>query len=81
VQEDALRAFAAREGGQIVRLWRIAETATKAERRTSFRELVAYAKKQADRIDGLLVYKVDRAARNMTDYGRLWSWSRSTASH
>src|SRR5215210_330159 len=64
VQEGALRAFAAREGGQIIRLWRIAETATKTEGRTSFRELVAYAKKQADRIDGLLVYKVDRAARN-----------------
>ena len=71
VQEDALRAFAAREGGQIMRLWRIAETATKAEQRTSFREMLVYAKKNADQIDGLLVYKVDRAARNMTDYGRL----------
>ena len=31
---------------------KIAETATKAERRTSFRELLAYSKKNADQIGG-----------------------------
>ena len=71
VQEDALRDFARIKARQIDRLWRIAETATKAEQRSIFREMLAYAKKHADRIEGLLVYKVDRAARNMTDYGRL----------
>src|SRR5262249_22503911 len=34
-------------------------------------ELVAYAKKHAAELDGLLFYKVDRAARNLTDYVEL----------
>ena len=71
VQEAALRAYAREQGGEIVRLWRIAETASKSERRASFKELLALAKANASNLDGLLVYKVDRAARNMADYGRL----------
>ncbi len=71
VQVDALNDYAAKEGGRIVKLWRLAETATKAEQRTSFKELLAYAKQNAAKLDGLLVYKVDRAARNMSDYGKL----------
>ena len=70
-QEVALRAYASKEGGSVVKLWRLAETASKADRRASFKELMAYAKSNAASIDGLLVYKVDRAARNMTDYGRI----------
>ena len=31
----------------------------------------AFAKKNAEKIDGLLVCKVNRAARNMSDYGKL----------
>ncbi len=71
VQEAALRGYAEQQGGEVVRLWRIAETASKAERRASFKELLAYARANAQKIDGLLAYKVDRAARNMADYGRL----------
>src|SRR3954468_21995888 len=71
VQEEALRAYAASQGGEIVRLWKITETASKAERRVSFKELLAYAKANGAKLDGLLVYKVDRAARNMADYGKL----------
>ena len=66
-----LRAYADKEGGRIVKFWRIAETATKAEQRTNFRELLAYAKQNSAKIDVLLVYKIDRAARNMSDYGKL----------
>ncbi len=43
VQEDALRAYAKKVGGEIVRLFRIAETASKFEERKTFRELVAFA--------------------------------------
>ncbi|MGD9645990.1 MAG: recombinase family protein [Pirellulales bacterium] len=71
VQEEGLRRFAAQNGGQIVRLFRIAETASKADERKTFRELVAYAKKHAAELDGLLFYKVDRAARNLFDYVEL----------
>ena len=71
VQEDALRNFAEKTGGKIIRFFRIAETASKVDERKTFRELVAYAKKHAAELDGLLFYKVDRAARNLFDYVEL----------
>ncbi len=71
VQEDALRAYAHRQGGEIVKLYRIAETATRREERTAFRELISYAKEHAADLSGVLFYKVDRAARNLFDYVEL----------
>lgn len=71
VQEDALRRYAAQAGGEILRLFRVAETASKNEERTTFKELVAFTKKHAVEIDGLLFYKIDRAARNLFDYVEL----------
>lgn len=71
VQEDALKRYASQAGGEIMRLFRIAETASKTDERKTFRELIAYAKKHAAEIDALLFYKVDRAARNLYDYVEL----------
>ena len=71
VQEDALRRYATQAGGEIAKFYRIAETASKGDERKTFRELVAYAKKNAETLDGLLFYKVDRAARNLFDYVEL----------
>ncbi|MBI1191495.1 MAG: recombinase family protein [Tepidisphaera sp.] len=71
VQEDALKRYATSASGEIVRLFRIAETASKSDERKTFRELIAYAKKNAEELDALLFYKVDRAARNLFDYVEL----------
>ncbi|WP_146415429.1 recombinase family protein [Crateriforma conspicua] len=71
VQEEALRHYAELQGGQIVRFFRIAETASKSDERKTFKELVRYAKKHCLEIDGLLFYKLDRAARNLYDYVEL----------
>lgn len=71
VQEEALKRFATQTGGEIVRLFRIAETASKTDERKTFKELIAFAKKNAKDLDGLLFYKVDRAARNLFDYVEL----------
>jgi len=71
VQEEALRRYATQAGGEIAKLFRIAETASKGDERKTFKELVAYAKKNAGLLDGLLFYKVDRAARNLFDYVEL----------
>lgn len=71
VQEDALRRYATQAGGEIAKFFRIAETASKNDERKTFKELVAYAKKHAAELDGLLFYKVDRAARNLFDYVEL----------
>ena len=68
IQEDALKRFAESHEGKIVRLFKIAETASKADERKTFRELIAFAKKHCMELDGLLVYKVDRAARNLFDF-------------
>ena len=68
VQEDALQRYAAQQGGQIAKLFRIAETATKPDERRIFKELLADAKKHAARLAGVLFFKVDRAARNLFDY-------------
>jgi DNA invertase Pin-like site-specific DNA recombinase len=71
VQEEGLRRFAQQNSGTIVRLFRIAETASKTDERKTFRELIAYAKTNAAELDGILFYKVDRAARNLFDYVEL----------
>lgn len=71
IQVDALRNYAERNNGEIVKLFRIAETASKHDERSTFKELMTFAKKNAHKIDGLLFYKVDRAARNLFDYVEL----------
>lgn len=71
VQTDALRLYAERNNGEIIRFFRIAETASKHDERKTFKELLAYAKANSHRLDGLLFYKVDRAARNLFDYVEL----------
>ena len=71
VQVDALRLYAERNNGEIIRLFRIAETASKYDERSTFKELMAFATKHAHKLDGLLFYKVDRAARNLFDYVEL----------
>ncbi len=68
IQVDALKRYAEQHEGVICRMFRIAETASKSEERKTFRELIAYAKKHCFELDGLLVYKVDRAARNLFDF-------------
>lgn len=71
VQKDALERYAEGHDGIIVKLFKIAETASKRDERKTFKELVAYAKRHANELDGLLFYKVDRAARNLFDYVEL----------
>ncbi len=68
VQEDSIRRYAEREGGEIVRLFRIAETASKRDERKMFREMLVYVRDNAADLDAMLFYKVDRATRNLSDY-------------
>ena len=62
---------AERRDGKITKLFRVTETASKAEARKTFKEMIAYAKAHANELDGILFYKVDRAARNLFDYVEL----------
>ena len=71
VQEDALRRYAEQHDGRISKLYRIAETASKRDERKTFKVLIAFAKQHATQLDGILFFKVDRAARNLFDYVEL----------
>jgi len=71
VQVDAFQRYADANNGEITKLWKIAETASKKQERTVFKEVLSYARKNAGKIDGLLFLKVDRAARNLFDYVEL----------
>mgnify|MGYP001021163072 CR=1 FL=1 len=71
VQEQALHTYADKRGGIVGRMFRIAETATKREARKTFREFLRYAQEHSSEHDGILFYKVDRAARNLFDYVEL----------
>src|SRR5262249_22259808 len=68
VQEEALKRYAEAHGGVIIKLFKIAETASKRDERKTFKEMITFAKKHCVELDGLLFYKVDRAARNLFDY-------------
>ncbi|GIW76755.1 MAG: recombinase [Phycisphaerae bacterium] len=71
VQREALQKYAEKTGGTIVKMFRVAETASKRTERTTFKEMLAYVKQNAARLDGVLFYKIDRAARNLFDYVEL----------
>jgi len=71
VQEDAFQEYARNNNGTLERIFRIAETATKSDKRIVFIEVIDFAKKNHQTLDGILFYKVDRAARNLFDYVEL----------
>jgi len=68
IQDEALNLAAESKGGMIVMHFRIAETASRTDERTTFRELLSYCRKNAEKLDGVLFYKVDRATRNLKDF-------------
>ena len=76
VQVEALHRYAEREGGEIEKLFRIAETASKTDERTVFKEMLTYARKNAATLSGMLFYKVDRAARNLFDFVEIESFEK-----
>jgi DNA invertase Pin-like site-specific DNA recombinase len=68
VQLDAFEDYVHREKAIIQQTFKVAETGTKTEERNEFKAMVAYAKKHAHELDGILFYKIDRAARNLKDF-------------
>ncbi len=66
-----MRQYAAKAGGEIVRMYRVTETASKTDERKTFKELLGYVKQHSHELDGFIVYKIDRACRNLTDFVEL----------
>lgn len=71
VQEDGFREYGRQNKAVVDPIFRIAETATKTEERRKFKEMLHFAKKYANEYDGILFYKIDRAARNLKDLVQL----------
>ena len=67
VQEERIRAFAARMGLVIREIHRIAESAADAAKRPKFQAILNAARKEARDLGGIIWCSVDRAARNPQD--------------
>ena len=68
VQEAAFQKYAAKQGGKVEYMFRIAETATKSEQRKTFKEVLECAKSHAPELDGMLFYK----ASSTEFVGEIW---------
>jgi site-specific DNA recombinase len=77
-QEARLNEYATRLGGSVIKLFKIAETASKRDERTTFREFTTYVKRSSRRLAGMLFVKVDRAARNIRDWADLEALAEET---
>ena len=53
VQKEALRRYASPHDGEIVRFFRITETASKTDEQKTFKDLVHFGKEHCMEIDGL----------------------------
>jgi DNA invertase Pin-like site-specific DNA recombinase len=67
-QHDRLREYAERSGGRILKSYVVTETASKSQQREIFQQMLKFARENAEKLDGLIVMKIDRAARNLWDY-------------
>ena len=71
-QLKLLRGYCKKKRLDVVKEFKIAETASKTQRRTEFRALLTYITK--NRIHHFAVEKTDRAARNIKDASDIYDW-------
>lgn len=71
-QLKLLRNYCKKKQLNVVKEFKIAETASKAQRRTEFRALLTYITE--DKIQHFVVEKTDRAARNIKDASDIYDW-------
>jgi DNA invertase Pin-like site-specific DNA recombinase len=71
VQEAAMRRYAERHNGTIVRLWRTSGAADCFDHRVARELLLAYVKENAANLNGILFYRLDRAARTLSELKEL----------
>jgi site-specific DNA recombinase len=71
VQEKAIKAYVTQEGGHLIKVFCIAESARASEERRVFQEMLAFVEDPANKIDCVVFKAVDRATRNTLDLHRL----------
>jgi site-specific DNA recombinase len=72
-QERVCGEYAKRAGYEIVRIFREEGESAKSIHRTQLKALLDYISKHHKEIDAIIVYKIDRLARNMVDHTGLVS--------
>lgn len=77
-QEIRLAEFAHRLGGVVVKMYKVAETATRHQERDTFRDFTAYVRKHARSLSGVLFLRVDRASRNLHSWTELEALTEAT---
>ena len=70
-QKKVLTDCAEARGLKIVRFFVESESAFKAKSRPIFQEMIRYIRRHKRDIRGVLVYKIDRPARNLTDFAEI----------
>src|SRR5450830_427323 len=70
-QERACREFAAHAGYDVVKVFTECGESAKTADRTQLQAMLKYVSENAQLLGAVIVYKVDRLARNSTDHGNL----------
>ena len=68
VQVDAINDFVKKQGGVILKMFQVAETATASQRRIEFTKMLDFIKQNKSIINAIVIYKYDRFSRNMKDW-------------
>ena len=71
-QDKLLKEYAEKHGFEVVKTYRISESASGKQVRKSFMEMMAYASKQ--RVSTVLCEKIDRLTRNLKDAAIVDDW-------
>ncbi|MCB0218111.1 MAG: recombinase family protein, partial [Chrysiogenetes bacterium] len=80
LQMDAIRAYCAAKGLDLVKTWEVAETASFDDERVRFKEMLEEYS-SSEEVPHLVFYKVDRSNRNTWDHARLEDLVRKRAKH
>ena len=71
VQVDAINDYVKKQGGVILNMFQVAETATTSKQRIEFAKMLDFIKKNKSIINAIVIYKYDRFSRNMKDWASL----------
>lgn len=71
VQELHISQYVAQQGGELLKVFSVAESARSSEQRRVFREMMDFAEDPRNKVNCLVFKSVDRATRNTLDLHRL----------
>jgi DNA invertase Pin-like site-specific DNA recombinase len=70
-QEKECRSYAFKEGYEVVEIFIEQGESAKTQNRTELRKLLDYCAERKNKINVVIIYKIDRISRNMDDYSQI----------